>query len=105
MTGWLDDDRCDGCGRYTGCRCGDPIASIREHVEELSVSHAWWSARDIDRRDGGKSRRAASSAIDSIDALLRELHQLRAQTITECRRWDDAVDARVDAYLAVRRQQ
>lgn len=83
----------------------DPIAAIREHVEELSVSHAWWSARDIEQRDGGKSRRAASRAVDSIDAALRELHQLRSQTITDCRRWDDAVDARVDAYLAARRQQ
>lgn len=81
----------------------DPIASILEHVEQLGVSAAWWTDRDIDRLDGGKSRRAASDAVGAIDAALRELHQVRGQLITEVRRWDDAVSVRVDEFLARRR--
>lgn len=82
----------------------DPIARIRDHVEDLSVAHAWWSARDLDTPDGG-ARRAATTAVKSIDALLRELHELRSQIITETRQHDDAVDARVDALLNRLRQR
>lgn len=79
----------------------DPIASIREHVEDLSVAVAHWASRD-DTKDRAAARRAASTAVDAIDALLRELHQVRSRTITEARRWDDARNAELDAYLARR---
>ncbi|GAA5127271.1 hypothetical protein [Haloechinothrix salitolerans] len=82
----------------------DPIARILDHAEDLSVAHAHWSARDLDTPDGGGARRAATTAVESIDAMLRELHQVRSQIITEARRYDDAVGERVDALLAKRRQ-
>ncbi|MDQ2876849.1 MAG: hypothetical protein M3Y33_19410 [Actinomycetota bacterium] len=39
----------------------------------------------------------------AIDAMLAELHQVRAQLVTEIRASDDATDARADALLAARR--
>ncbi|MPY81619.1 MAG: hypothetical protein GEV04_25290 [Actinophytocola sp.] len=55
----------------------DPIARIRDHAEDLSVAHAHWSRRNPDFPDSGSARRSATAAVESIDALLRELHQLR----------------------------
>lgn len=91
-------------------RSHDPIARILDHAEDLSVAHAHWSAGEssdremtIHRREPG-ARRAATTAVESIDAMLRELHQVRSQIITEARRHDDAVGEYVDALLAKRRQ-
>lgn len=77
----------------------DPITRILDHAEDLSVAYAWWSARDLDAPDGGDARRAVTTTVRSIDALLAELHQVRSQIIVETREYD-AVDARVDALLA-----
>jgi hypothetical protein len=38
--------------------------------------------------------------MDAIDAMLRELHQVRAQLTGEIRADDDATDARIDALLS-----
>ncbi|MPY79784.1 MAG: hypothetical protein GEV04_15205 [Actinophytocola sp.] len=79
----------------------DAITRILNHAATLSVAHAHWSARDLDAPDGGAARRAATAAaVESIDALLRELHELRSQIITETRRYDDAVNERADALIA-----
>lgn len=77
-------------------------AQVREHVEDLSFSLAWWARRDDTTAQPG-ARRAASAAVDAIDAALRELHQIRQQLITQIRRSDDAAAVRVDALLAERR--
>ena len=55
------------------------------------------AGRDDSRPD---ARRAASTAIDAIDVLLRELYVLRARLVGEVRASDDLADARADELLA-----
>ena len=50
-----------------------------------------------------EDRRAANTAMDEIDAMLRELHALRARLVGEIRTSDDASCARADELL--RRRQ
>lgn len=76
----------------------DP-AAIREHVEDLSVALATWSDRD-DTQPQPHARRAANTAMDAIDAALRDLHELRSRLVTEIRASDDVTNARVDQLLA-----
>lgn len=77
----------------------DPIGPIRGHVENLSAAHAHWSGRD-DSKAQPAVRQAANVAMDSIDALLFELHRLRCALMTEIRISDDIASARVDALLS-----
>ncbi len=58
-----------------------------------------WTARD-DTKPDPAARRAANTAIDKIDGMLRELHALRSRLVAEMRGFDDATMARVDALLA-----
>ena len=69
------------------------------HNGVLGVALAQWAARD-DTRAEPEVRRAANTAMDAIDAMLAELHQLRSRLVTEIRAADDATAARVDAMLA-----
>ena len=69
------------------------------HAGMLNFALAVWAARD-DSKPDGEARRAANTAMDEIDAMLRELHALRNQLIDETRASDDATDARADALLA-----
>jgi hypothetical protein len=46
-----------------------------------------------------KPRRAANTAMDEIDAMLAELHSLRARLVSEIRASDDAHAERLDAML------
>ena len=78
---------------FTG-RLGD-----EGHNGVLAVALAQWTARD-DTRPQPEVRRAASTAVDAVDLMLRELHQLRARLMAEIRASDDATAARVDAPLA-----
>jgi hypothetical protein len=64
------------------------------------VALAQWMARDDSRADPD-ARRAASTAMDTIDAMLAELHELRARLVSEIRASDDASAARADALLRV----
>lgn len=77
----------------------DPIAPMRVHVENLSAAHAHWSGRDDSKAQPGV-RQAANVAMDSIDALLSELHRLRSTLATEIHISDDIAGARVDALLS-----
>ena len=79
-------------GDYTG-RLGD-----EGHNGVLAVALAQWMARDDSKADVG-ARKAANTAMDAIDAMLRELHQLRARLVGEIRESDDATAARVDEML------
>jgi hypothetical protein len=45
------------------------------------------------------ARRCASDAVDAIDAMLRDLHQVRGRLVSELRAADDATAARADALL------
>ena len=78
---------------------GDSISRLEDHNGVLGVALAQWAARD-DTRAQPEVRQAANTAMDVIDAMLAELHQLRARLVTEIRQADDATAARVDALLA-----
>ena len=65
----------------------------------LAVALAQWSARD-DTRPQPEVRQAANTAMDAVDSMLGELHQLRSRLVGEIRVSDDAAAARVDAMLA-----
>ena len=61
----------------------DALSSVRNVAEDLAVALAIWEARDDTRADA-HARRAASGAVDAIDATLRALHAIRA-LITKAR--------------------
>jgi hypothetical protein len=72
------------------------------HNGVLGVALAQWMARD-DTRAEPEVRQAASPAMAAIDAVLAELHELRARLVSEIRASDDAIAARADALLRDRR--
>jgi DNA-binding transcriptional regulator LsrR (DeoR family) len=76
------------------------LAALHAHLEVLSAALAAWAARDDPAVDQAAARRSASTALGEIDALLRRLYEVRQELITEARRFDDAVNARVDQLLA-----
>jgi hypothetical protein len=73
--------------------------AIRGHVGDLAAALPLWDARD-DTRPDAHARRAASGAVDAIDAALAGLHAIRARLITEIHASDDATAIRADALLA-----
>ena len=72
--------------------------TLRVNLEALSVALSQWERRD-DTRPQPEIRRAANMAMDEIDAMLRELHTLRGQLVSQIRDSDDASRARADALL------
>ena len=81
---------------------GGATGRLGEHTRVLDVALAQWMARD-DSKAQPEVRWAANTAMDEIDAMLRELHALRARLISEIRASDDASAARADELL--RRRQ
>jgi hypothetical protein len=73
-----------------------PLSAIREHAENLGTWLAIWEAR---KEPDAFARRCASDAVDAIDAMLRELYQVRGHLTSEIRQADDATAARADALL------
>lgn len=65
----------------------------------LGAALALWEGRD-DSKPQAQVRQAANRAMDIIDKMLAELHQLRSRLTAEIRASDDATAARVDAMLA-----
>jgi hypothetical protein len=61
---------------------GDATGRLDGHLGVLGVALAQWMARD-DTRPQPEVRRAASTAIDAIDAILASLHELRARLVGE----------------------
>jgi hypothetical protein len=74
------------------------------HNGVLGVALAQWMARD-DTKAEPEVRQAANTAMDAIDAMLGELHTLRARLVSEIRASDDAAAARAGALLERRRQE
>ncbi len=72
------------------------------HNGVLGVALAQWAARDDSKADP-YARQAANTAMDAIDAMLGELHALRARLVSEIRASDDASAVRVDAMLSAHR--
>jgi hypothetical protein len=68
----------------------------------LSTWLAIWGARN---EPDAHARRCANDAVDAVDAMLRDLHTIRQQLISEIRAADDATAARADALLARAREE
>ncbi len=77
---------------------GDLAAPLDEELGVLNVNLAIWMARD-DTRPQPEAREAANTAVDAIDAMLRELHAMRSRLASEIRQADDATGRRVDELL------
>jgi hypothetical protein len=85
--------------RPTGRGLADATGRLGDQLGVLGVALAQWAARD-DSRAHAAIRRAASTAIETADAMLAELHGLRADLIGQIRRSDDLAAERADALLA-----
>jgi hypothetical protein len=72
----------------------DPAASLRDRTSALGVALTQWADRGT-ARDKAAARRAGSTAVDAIDALLRDLFVLRGRLVREIRQADDAARPRV----------
>jgi hypothetical protein len=75
--------------------------ALQSHVDRLDDALILWADRDDTKPQPGV-RQAANIAVDSIDALLRELYQMRTELIGQIRVSDDASAERVDALLRER---
>ncbi len=78
---------------------GDAAGRLGDQLGVLGVALAQWTARD-DSRPQPEIRRAASTAMDAIDAMLAELYALRSRLVGEIRASDAAAAVRADALLA-----
>jgi hypothetical protein len=78
---------------------GDSTSRLEDHNGVLGVALAQWAARD-DTRAQPAIRQAANTAMDAIDSMLAELHQLRSRLFGEIRVSDDLAAARADELLA-----
>ena len=72
----------------------DPTASLRDHTGILDLALAQWANRSTEP-DKAAARRAGSTAVDAIDALLRDLFLLRGRLVREIRQADGAAHCRI----------
>lgn len=82
---------------------GDLATPLGEELGLLDVNLAIWMARDDTKADASVTR-AGNQVMDSIDAMLRQLHQLRARMVAERRKDQDIAAARADELLKRARQ-
>ena len=76
----------------------EPYARLEDPMGVLAVALGQWEIRD-DTRPRPVVRRAANTAMDTIDVMLATLHAMRSRLVGEIRASDDASAARVDALL------
>jgi hypothetical protein len=76
----------------------DVYAKLEDPMGVLSVALVQWEGRD-DSKPQPEVRRAANTAMDAIDGMLRELHAMRSRLVGEIRASDDVAAARVDLLL------
>ena len=62
----------------------DPVASLRERADVLTAALEQWAAQAA-APDQAAARQTASTAVDAIDALLRDLFLLRGRLVQEIR--------------------
>jgi hypothetical protein len=72
----------------------DPTASLRDRTSVLGAALIHWADRGT-AGDRAAARRAGSTAVDAIDALLRELFVLRGRLVREICQADDAARRQV----------
>jgi hypothetical protein len=84
----------------------DPVASLRERADVLTAALERWAgqAAALDQAaapdqaaalDQAAARQAAGTAVDAIDALLRDLFLLRGRLVQEIRRAGGAARSQV----------
>jgi hypothetical protein len=81
----------------------DVYGKLEDPMGVLGVALAQWETRD-DGQPQPEIRRAASTAVDAIDAMLRDLQLMRSRLVSEIRVSDDAAAARADELLGRSRQ-
>ena len=62
----------------------DPVASLHERLDVVTAALEQWTGQSA-APDQAAARRAASAAVDAIDALLRDLFLLRGHLVQEIR--------------------
>jgi hypothetical protein len=67
----------------------DPMASLREHTSILSAALEQWAGQAT-VPDKATAQRAANTAVDAIDAVLRDLYLLRGHLVQQIRHADNA---------------
>jgi hypothetical protein len=72
----------------------DPMTSLRDRTGILGAALEQWADRAT-AGDKAAARDAASTVVDAIDALLRDLYLLRGRLIQEIRQADGADRRRV----------
>jgi hypothetical protein len=72
----------------------DPMTSLRDRTGVLGVALGQWADQGT-AQDKAAARRAASAAVDAIDALLRDLYLLRGRLVQEMRQAHGADRRRV----------
>lgn len=77
----------------------DVHARLEDPMGVLAIALGQWEDRD-DTKPQPEVRRAANTAMDAIDGMLRDLHQMRSRLVGEIRVSDDAAAVRADAMLA-----
>jgi hypothetical protein len=76
----------------------DVYARLEDPMGVLAIALGQWEDRD-DSKPQPEVRRAANTAMDAIDGMLRDLHAMRARLVDEIRDSDDASAARAGALL------
>src|SRR6266699_2436738 len=82
---------------------GDVTTPLDNELGLLNVNLAIWIAHEDSKTDASVVR-AGNKVLDSIDAMLRQLHQLRARMVAERREDQDTAAARTDELLERCRQ-
>jgi hypothetical protein len=72
----------------------DPVANLRDRTDVLSAALEHWAGQGS-TTDKATARRAASAAVDAIDALLRDLYLMRGRLVQEIRRPGSAARSQV----------
>ena len=72
----------------------DAIANLRDSTGVLGVALAQWADRGT-AKDKAAAGRAGATAVDEIDAMLRNLFMLRGRLVQEIRQADNAARRRV----------
>lgn len=76
----------------------DVHAKLEDPMGVLAIALGQWDARD-DSKAQPEVRRAANTAMDAIDGMVRDLYAMRSRLVTEIRASDDATGRRVDELL------
>jgi hypothetical protein len=72
----------------------DPVANLRDSTAVLGVALVQWADRST-APDKAAAGRAGTTAVDAIDAMLRDLFVLRGRLVQEIRQADAAARRRV----------